>query len=52
MSTLVISVEVDTDPATTDPHEVAEALVEAYREDVAHGLDGPLVTFVSAEWEA
>lgn len=52
MTTLLIRVEVDDDPTTTDPHEVAESLVEAYREDVAHGLDGPPVTFVSAEWES
>lgn len=40
--------DVDT---TTDPHDVAENMIEAYETDRRHGFpEWPSVAFESAEW--
>lgn len=48
---LTITVEVDdVDPTLTDPHELAQDILDAYNHVAA--LNGePLVAFDSAEWE-
>lgn len=52
MSRLVLVVEVDADPTTTDPHDVGEGMVGAYDADRDSGVHDTAVSFISAEWEA
>lgn len=47
MLTVVICVSEETDPTKTDPHDVAEQILDFYEENASPAFD---VTFVSAEW--
>jgi hypothetical protein len=47
---LTIVVHVECDAAHTDPHDVAQDIVDSYENDRRHGYSGPAVEFVSAEW--
>lgn len=50
--TLTVDVDPDIDPARTDPHDIATAILESYIEDRRHAATPePAVEFVSAEWD-
>jgi len=49
---LVMVIDVpDARPELTDPHEVAEDLIEVYDENRSHVVESFEVHFVSAEWQ-
>lgn len=44
MAVLIMRVEVEVDPTTTDPHEIADYIIDPLADD-------PVPIRVSAEWE-
>lgn len=52
MPRLTMTIEVpDVAPSLTDPHDIAEGVVDRYNEQLAHEFtDAPPVLFVNAGW--
>ena len=50
MARLVVVLEVDNDPLTTDPHEPTEHLLGVYDDHRKVNQDATAITLISAEW--